>query len=69
MGDQLLSSAPVIRHLGYYFYQEGRNTVTFAICIMHIHAGGDVSLLFHAMKTQVTGTQILTSKYLNTVSW
>lgn len=69
MGDQLLSSAPLIRHLGYYFYQEGRNTVTFAICIMHIHTGGDISLLFQAMKIKVTETQILTSKYLNTILW
>lgn len=69
MGDRLLPSAPAIRHPGYYFYQESRNTVTFAICIVHTHAAGGVSLLFQAMKTQVTETWFLTSKYLNTISW
>lgn len=39
----------------------------FIICIMHVHAGGEVSV--EAMKTRDTVTQFLTSKYLNTISW
>lgn len=40
----------------------------FAICVMRVHTGGELSLLLQATKTQVTETHFLTSKYLNTIS-
>lgn len=41
----------------------------FAICLIRVHTGGEVSLLLEAMKTQDVETQFLTSMYRNIISW